>query len=366
MRKYFLAACLAATALVSTSALAQQSCERQRSGRVAGTVAGATLGGVAGNVIAERGDKRLGTALGAVLGGVLGNQIAKPDNNCNHAYGYYDQSNRWHATGINSGSTTGYYNRDGEWVNGAPNGYYDDRNRWIAAAGSQSDNGYYGADGHWVPASANGYYDRNDQWIAGSTAGYYDNNGRWVAGTTTGHYDSSGRWVGGVATGRSDGNGNWVSEPQYGYYGTDNRWHSGQASGYYDTRGRWVATGAAPDPGAQPPRRDAASGYYDGQGRWIERPSDNGGNWAAMPREIRARETWLGHYIRRAGREDRLSRSETNQALRDLNDIRRSEQYMQRNRRGELSARNEAVINGRLDRLTRQVRIASNDRDRRY
>jgi hypothetical protein len=300
--------------------------------------------------------------------GVLGNQIAKPDSNCSNAFGYYDQNNRWHATGINSASTTGYYDRNGDWVNGAPNGYYDDSNRWIASSGSQSDNGYYGANGHWVPASANGYYDRNDQWIAGSTAGYYDNGGRWVAGTTTGHYDSSGRWVPGVATGRVDSNGNWVSEPQYGYYGTDNRWHSGQATGYYDTRGRWVATSASPDPGGQPMRRDNASGYYDGQGRWISRPSGNDGNWtwAAMPREVRAREAWLGRYIQWAGSQGRLSRSETNKALRDLNDIRRAEQNMQRNRRGQLSARNEAAINVRLDRLTRQVRVASNDGNRRY
>ena len=46
MGKHFLAACLAATVLVPASALAQQSCERQRSNRVAATVGGAAVGGV--------------------------------------------------------------------------------------------------------------------------------------------------------------------------------------------------------------------------------------------------------------------------------------------------------------------------------
>ena len=79
MGKYFIAACLAATALVPASAIAQQSCERQRSNRVVATAGGAVVGGVAGNVIAGHGDKTLGTVIGAVLGGVIGNQVAKPN-----------------------------------------------------------------------------------------------------------------------------------------------------------------------------------------------------------------------------------------------------------------------------------------------
>ena len=64
MTKKFLVACMAATALIPASAYAQQSCERQRSTRVVATVGGAVVGGVAGNVIAGRGDKKLGIANG--------------------------------------------------------------------------------------------------------------------------------------------------------------------------------------------------------------------------------------------------------------------------------------------------------------
>ena len=120
MIKQFLVACMAATALIPVSAFAQQSCERQRSTRTVATVGGAVVGGVAGNVIAGRGDKKLGTAIGAVLGAVVGNQVAKPDSDCSRAFGYYDDNNRWHATGIDPASATGYYDRNGDWVNGTP------------------------------------------------------------------------------------------------------------------------------------------------------------------------------------------------------------------------------------------------------
>ena len=102
----------------------QSSCERQRSGRVVGTVAGAGIGAVLGNVIAGQGDKTLGTVIGGVGGGILGNQITKPDADCKHALGYYDKQNRWHASAIEANNARGYYNRDGDWVDGAPNGYY--------------------------------------------------------------------------------------------------------------------------------------------------------------------------------------------------------------------------------------------------
>lgn len=47
-----------------------------------GTVLGALAGGVAGNVIAQRGDKTLGTAIGALGGGILGRELDKRKYSC--------------------------------------------------------------------------------------------------------------------------------------------------------------------------------------------------------------------------------------------------------------------------------------------
>ena len=85
-----------------------------------------------------------------------------------------------------------------------------------------------------------------------------------------------------------------------------------------------------------------------------------------MPREIRAREAWLERYITSANSEGSLNRAETNRAMRDLNNIRRSERYMDRNRNGELSVRDEAAINVRLDRLSGQLRITTIEESRSY
>jgi hypothetical protein len=52
--------------------------------------------------------------------------------------------------------------------------------------------------------------------------------------------------------------------------------------------------------------------------------------------------------------------------MRDLNNIRRSERYMDRNRDGELSIRDEAAINVRLDRLSGQLRITTIEDARSY
>ena len=85
-----------------------------------------------------------------------------------------------------------------------------------------------------------------------------------------------------------------------------------------------------------------------------------------MPREIAAREAWLERYIRSASNEGNLSRSDSNRALRDLSAIRRSEQYMRRDRQNELSDRDEAAITQRLDRLSSQLRITNLEAGRRY
>src|SRR5690242_18748321 len=108
MRLPHLAAGIAAIALFPSIALAQESCERQRSDQVVGTVVGAGVGGALGNVVAGRGDKTIGTVIGAVAGGVIGNQATRPARDCSRAFGYYDENNRWHATGVASTNARGY------------------------------------------------------------------------------------------------------------------------------------------------------------------------------------------------------------------------------------------------------------------
>lgn len=166
MYKTFFTAILLASTFVSTSAYANRSCEDRGSNRVIGTVGGAAAGGVLGNVIAGRGDKTEATIIGGVIGAVIGNQVTKSNRDCAHAYGYYDENNRWHATGNSRTSSNGYFDRNGEWQDGAPNGYYDNNNRWIASNGDRESSGYYETNGHWVPSNSNGYYDRNDRWVA--------------------------------------------------------------------------------------------------------------------------------------------------------------------------------------------------------
>lgn len=335
MRISIFAAGVALAALMPSAAMADQSsCERQRSSRVVGTVAGAGIGAVLGNVIAGKGDKTLGTIIGGVGGGVLGNQITKPDADCRHALGYYDKQNRWHSSAIASRDARGYYNRDGDWVDGVPNGYYDSNNRWIASSGDAADQGYYGANGHWVPASANGYYDSNDQWIEASASGHYDSRGRWVAGNTNGHYDSQGRWMTGAASGHRDADGNWMTTTQAGHYDSNGRWWAGNATGYYDNRGRWLS---------------ASGSNQDDQDQTF------------APRNFRDRTTWLDRYIRDALRNRDISRTEGDQSLRELNGIKASGRAMSRNRRGSLSVRDEASLQLRLDRLSARLGVPTRD-----
>lgn len=62
------------------SAYANGACRKDSN--TGGTILGALAGGVAGNVIAQRGDKTLGTALGAVGGGILGRELDKRKYSC--------------------------------------------------------------------------------------------------------------------------------------------------------------------------------------------------------------------------------------------------------------------------------------------
>lgn len=338
MRKSILAAGIAAAALIPSFALAQ-SCEDQRNHQKNGTVAGAVVGGAAGAAVAGRHDRLTGALLGGALGAVIGNQTTKPEADCRHAYGYYDNNGVWHATGVAQADARGYYDRDGNWVEGPPNGYYDAQGRWITGSSDVASAGYYDGRGRWVPASANGYYDTDGRWVSGVASGYYDGNGRWIAGPATGHYDASGRWVSGSAAGHYQG-GVWVADAAPGYYDANGRWRAGQTYGYYDTRGRWVAT--AP----------AAGGYgadvvYTGPG--------NRDRWMGAPRDVSSREMWLDRRIRSSFSDGSLTRSETNSALSTLEDIKRADRRLSR-RHGGLTAADQAYLQQRLDELSDQLR----------
>lgn len=350
MRKSIIAATLMAGVLIPSTAFAAQTCSQQRTNRVVGTVAGGAVGAVLGNVIAGRGDKTLGTVLGGVGGAVAGNQIAKPSYDCKNAYGYYDEQGRWHATAVSRNDARGYYDRDGNWVNGAPNGSYDDNGRWVRS----SSNGTYSNDGHWIPAGSSGYYDRDERWIATSSDvrdsrradayGYYDTKGSWHAtmsdrGRATGYYDRDNRWVEGTPNGYYDDRGRWIASRG-----------STSNNGYYDDRGRWV-------PGS-------VRGYYDRDGQWIATTSggyrDRGNSPDYATSDTREREAWLEQNIRSRMASGELRRGEANNALRELASIRRADNDL-RNGRGRLSARNEANIQLRLDRLSSRVRITGRE-----
>jgi hypothetical protein len=148
MRKHLLAAGIAAITLIPTFAAAQQTCEERRNNRVAGTVVGGVLGALAGSAVAGRGDRNEGAVIGGVGGAVIGNQLSKGSADCQHAYGYYDNDNRWHANNVNRDYAQGYYDRNGNWVNGAPPGAWDNNGRYVASsAGSYGAQTSYGDRG---------------------------------------------------------------------------------------------------------------------------------------------------------------------------------------------------------------------------
>ena len=156
MRKHLLAAGIAAITLIPTLAAAQQTCEERRNNRVAGTVVGGVLGALAGSAVAGRGDRNEGAVIGGVGGAVIGNQLSKGSPDCQHAYGYYDNDNRWHANSVNREYAQGYYDRNGNWVNGAPPGAWDNNGRYIASSG-----GYYGSQTSYAPS---GGYQWRSEW----------------------------------------------------------------------------------------------------------------------------------------------------------------------------------------------------------
>lgn len=338
MRMRILAAGVAAACLFPSMAVAQTSCEQQRTNRVVGTVAGAGIGAVVGSAVAGRDNRTAGAVIGAVGGGLIGNQVTRGNADCSHAYGYYDNSGYWHTNAVERSAAAGYYDRDGQWVQGAPNGYYDSNNRWVAANANDDANGYYNSKGQYVPASVNGYYDSDGQWVGGASSGYYDSNHRWIAGETRGQYDANGRWISGAPSGHRDANNVWIADAQPGYYNSDGRWIQGPANGYYDARGRWIQT----------------SGYTNGD-RGDNRDHAGNGRWDDAPRDIRAREAWLEQGIRNGEQDGRLSRYEARTSLRSLMFIRQRESRM-RHYHGQLSQRDEGYIQSQLDRLSSSVR----------
>ncbi|MFI4974520.1 MAG: glycine zipper 2TM domain-containing protein [Caulobacterales bacterium] len=193
MRKLLLIAGIAAATIIPTFAFAQQSCEEQRNNRVAGTVVGAGIGAVLGDLVAPRGDKTAGAVIGGVGGAVIGNQLAKPNAYCAHAYGYYDRGGRWVA-----GETTGAYDADGHWMPGA-------------------ENGHRGSDGVWVADAQRGYYDSNRVWRRGPVVGYYDERGVWIGTVqpTDDHRSVVGyqdRHDGANTLGDTDSRENWLEQ----------------------------------------------------------------------------------------------------------------------------------------------------------
>ncbi len=348
MRKNLLVAGVAAAVLIPTGALAQQTCEQQRSSQTARTLVGAGIVAVAGAAVAGRDDRTAGAAVGGIAGAIVGNQMSKPRADCANAYGYYDAHGAWHATGVDRTAARGYFDRSGAWVDGAPNGYYDQQGRWIPAPANAAAGGYYDSRGHYVPASAQGYYDADGRMIAGAVSGYYDRSGRWVAGPAVGRYDTRGNWIAGQPAGRQDANGRWVAEAQPGYYDTSGRWVAGPANGYYDARGRWIPTAIS----SHSLRSEAGYGQ-------------RGANWDGTPADVRSRQAWLGDRIRSGLDDGSLTRREANRAFRSLEAIRREEVTLSR-RRGGLSDRNEAYLQAKLNTLRDSIRWARQDVRRTY
>ena len=300
MRKSMIIAGIASLALVPAIAFAQTPCEQQSSNRVGGTVIGAGAGALAGSAIAGRGSHTEGAILGGIAGALIGNQVSRGDLDCSHAYGYYDSSGMWHATGVSRDYAQGYYDRDGHWVAGAPNGYYASGGQWVSASSDAQAAGYYDSNGYWVPASASGYYDSNGQWVAGVAPGYW-RSGRWNAGPAVGHYDENGGWI--------SGQPGSVTEAQSGYYDSDGRWIRGSVTGYYDARGRWVSTGF------QVASNPAPTTYAYTRG-------------SATSADLDARIDRLDSRIRRSMADGSLRASDGDRALRRLDEVRNDERRL--------------------------------------
>src|SRR6185503_9064329 len=120
MRKHLIFAGIAAASLIPTLAMAQETCEQRSAHRAEGTAVGAIAGALLGSAVAGHGEKGTGAVVGGVGGAIVGNQLSRGPRDCAHAYGYYDNDNRWHDNGVDRSVAYGYYDRNGVWIDGAP------------------------------------------------------------------------------------------------------------------------------------------------------------------------------------------------------------------------------------------------------
>lgn len=162
MRKHFLAAGIAAATLIPSLAMAQVTCEERSRNRAAGTAVGAVTGALLGSAVAGRHDRGTGAVVGGIGGAIVGNQLARGPKDCAHAYGWYDNEGRWHGQRVDERLASGYYDRNGVWVDGRPAGHYD-RGVWIADAGAYGANASYVARDRTLDVDAR--IARMDQWI---------------------------------------------------------------------------------------------------------------------------------------------------------------------------------------------------------
>jgi hypothetical protein len=123
MRTKLLMAGFALALVLPSAASAQETCEERASNRVAGTAVGAVAGALLGAGVAGHHEKGTGAVVGGLAGALVGNQLAKGPPDCRHAYGWYDNGGRWHASAVTPGEAYGYYDRSGSWVEGQPVDY---------------------------------------------------------------------------------------------------------------------------------------------------------------------------------------------------------------------------------------------------
>lgn len=333
MRKFLLAG-IALAALSPAVANAKSPCEKSNTGQIVGTVAGAGAGAAVGTAVAGRGDNTEGAIIGGVLGAIIGNRAGNEvdkGNRCDVAYGYYDDQGYWHATAIPTRSARGFYDRDGQWIDGMPSGYYDRNNKWVRVTGEADAAGWVDSEGHWVPASATGYYDRNGTWKTRPANGYYDSRGRWVSGTSYGSYDARGRWVAGDP--RYAAGSSWATVDQPGYYDSNGRWVTGKVYGYYDGRGRWVML-------------DRPEGERD--------PYQLG----AMPQGLDARIDWLNRYVDAASADRRLTQAQTRGYRQELRTIQRDKRQLERSG-NRFTAQERRTVDSRLDRIAGRLNVSA-------
>jgi len=142
--------------------------------------------------------------------------------------------------------------------------------------------------------------------------------------------------VGGAVIGNQASRGPRDCAHAYGYYDNDGRWHDNRVD------------------------RSVAYGYYDREGVWVDGPPPNvagySANAAYVGREamsIDARIARLDERIQRSRSDGSLSRRESKDAERTLNDIRHDE--INRASGGILTDRDRSELEARLDRLAAQI-----------